>query len=270
MVAFAANSLLARAALVQTAIDPATFSSVRLISGAVFLLLFVVVRYRKLPFEAGSWWSALVLFVYAAAFSYAYTQLSAGTGALILFGSVQVTMLIVGFAKGDRFSPLQWLGFALACIGVAYLLLPGVNAPAFLGALSGTLLMTLAGVAWGVYTLRAGSADPVLTSASNFARTIPMCLLLAVVAHRSMAVDDLGLIYAVVSGAITSGLGYVVWYRVLPNLRVVNAATVQLSVPAIAAVMGVVLLGEPMTARLVAAAIAILIGIAIVLRFKPA
>lgn len=266
MVAFAANSLLARAALVQTAIDPATFSSIRLLSGAVFLLLFVAVRYRKLPFEAGSWRSAAALFVYAAAFSYAYTQLTAGTGALILFGAVQVTMLMVGFAKGDRFSPLQWLGFAIACLGVAYLLLPGVNAPA----VSGTLLMMLAGVAWGVYTLRAGSADPVLTSASNFARTLPMCLLLAVVAHRSMAVDDLGLIYAVVSGAITSGLGYVVWYRVLPNLRVVNAATVQLSVPAIAAVMGVVLLGEPMTVRLVAATFAILIGIAIVLRIKSA
>jgi drug/metabolite transporter (DMT)-like permease len=264
MLAFAANSLLARIALTQTGIDPATFSVVRLVSGAIFLLLFVLQRYRKLPFEAGSWWSALALFVYAVTFSYAYVRLSAGTGALILFGAVQATMLCYGFIRGNRFGSLQWIGFAIACAGVGYLLLPGAQAPA----LSGTLLMMLSGIAWGVYTLRAGAADPVLTNASNFARTVPMCLVLAVVAAKHIQLDELGLMYALASGVITSGIGYIVWYAVLPHISVINASTIQLSVPALAALLGVMVLHEPLTLRLAIAAFATIAGLATVLRGK--
>ncbi|MEM7015943.1 MAG: DMT family transporter [Pseudomonadota bacterium] len=264
MLAFAANSLLARLALSQTETDPATFSVIRLVSGAIFLLIFVALRYRRHPFDTGSWRSALALFVYAVAFSYAYISLPTGIGALILFGSVQATMLCYGFTKGERFSALQWSGFALACFGVVYLLSPGATAPA----LSGTVLMSIAGIAWGVYTLRAGGSDPIKTSASNFARTVPMCLILFVVTLQYTQVDGSGLIYALASGVITSGIGYVIWYTVLPHISVINASTIQLSVPAIAALMGVLILSEPLTLRLVLAALAILVGIAVVLRYK--
>jgi len=264
MLAFAANSLLARMALTQTGIDPASFSAIRLVSGAVFLVLFVAVRYRKLPFETGSWWSALALFVYAVAFSYAYVRLSTGTGALILFGAVQGTMLCYGFVKGDRLGPVQLGGFLLACLGVVWLLLPGADAPS----LSGSGLMAIAGIAWGAYSLRAGASDPVLTSAGNFARTVPMCLILTVAALQTLDVDSAGVLYALASGIVTSGIGYIVWYAVLPHISVVNASTIQLSVPALAALMGVLVLSEPVSLRLFVATVAILLGIAIVLRAK--
>ena len=264
MLAFAANSLLARMALTQTAIDPASFSVIRLVSGAAFLLLFVALRYRRLPVEAGSWWSALALFVYAVAFSYAYVRLSTGAGALILFGAVQGTMLCYGFVKGDRLGPVQLGGFLLACFGVAWLLLPGADAPS----LSGFGLMAVAGIAWGAYSLRAGVSDPVLTSAGNFARTVPMCLLLIAGALQTLDVDSAGVVYALVSGIVTSGIGYIIWYAVLPHISVVNASTIQLSVPALAALMGVLVLGEPVSLRLLVATVAILLGVAIVLRAK--
>ena len=264
MFAFAANSLLARLALTQTTIDPASFSAIRLISGAAFLVLFVAFRYRKLPFETGSWWSALALFVYAVAFSYAYVRLSTGTGALILFGAVQGTMLCYGFVKGDRLGPVQLGGFVLACLGVVWLLLPGAGAPS----LSGSGLMAIAGIAWGAYSLRAGASDPVLTSAGNFARTVPMCLILMVGALQTLNVDSAGIVYALASGIVTSGIGYIIWYAVLPHISVVNASTIQLSVPALAALMGVAVLSEPVSLRLLVATVAILLGIAIVLRAK--
>lgn len=264
MVAFAANSLLARMALTRTDIDPASFSVIRLMSGAVFLLLFVAFRHRKPPTEHGSWLSALALFVYAVAFSYAYVRIPAGSGALILFGAVQTTMLCYGFVRGDRFRPIQWGGFFLACAGVAWLLAPATDTPS----LSGSALIALAGVAWGVYTLRAGTADPVLTSASNFGRTIPMCLLLIGGMLQSVQLDADGAIYALASGVVTSGIGYIVWYAVLPHVSIVNASTIQLSVPALTALFGVVALGEPVTPRLTIASIAILAGIGVVVRSK--
>jgi len=264
MLAFAANSLLARMALTQTTIDPASFSAIRLISGAAFLVLFVAFRYRRLPFDTGSWWSAFALFVYAVAFSYAYVRLSTGTGALILFGAVQGTMLCYGFVKGDRLGPVQLGGFLLACLGVVWLLLPGADAPS----LSGSGLMAIAGIAWGAYSLRAGASDPVLTSAGNFARTVPMCLILMAVALQTLDVDSDGVVYALASGIVTSGIGYIIWYAVLPHINVVNASTIQLSVPALAAMMGVVVLSEPVSLRLLVATVAILLGIAIVLRAK--
>ncbi len=263
MVAFAANSLLARLALSETGTDPAAFSVARLVSGAMSLWFFVVLRDKTLSLRAGSWWSATALFGYGVAFSYAYLQLSAGAGALILFGTVQATMLGFGWVKGDRFNVPQWAGFVLACLGVGLLLSPGVTAPAR----SGALLMTISGVGWGVYSLRGGGVgDPVATSAGNFMRTLPMCLVLVAVAFPYMNVDGQGLVYALLSGIITSGLGYIVWYKVVPRLSVVNASTIQLSVPALAAIMGILVLGEPVTQRLILADIAVLVGISVVLR----
>lgn len=263
MLAFAANSLLARAALLTTGIDPATFSAVRLISGAIFLLLCAAWRTRRIPLQAGNWGSAAALFTYAVAFSFAYVSLSTGAGALILFGSVQIAMLCYGLSRGNRLTGLQWAGFTLACAGVVYLLLPGLHAPPLVGA----ALMALAGIGWAVYTLSAGDGDPVLASAGNFARTIPMCLVLVWLLADQSSIDSMGVAYALASGVLTSGLGYVIWYAVLPQLGVVNAATIQLSVPALAAVMGIVLLGEALSVRLVVATIATVIGIASVLHF---
>jgi len=265
MLAFAANSLLARLALVQTSIDATSFSVIRLLSGALFLFVFVVLRQQSLPVRYGSWMSALALFVYAIAFSFAYLQLSAGTGALILFGAVQVTMLGYGFVTGSRLTWVQWFGFCLACVGVVYLMSPGVSAPP----LGGAGLMAIAGIAWAVYSLRAGGGDATATSAGNFLRTLPMCLLVIIIFSGSLQLDTAGVAYACISGAVTSGLGYVLWYRVLPLMSVTSAATIQLSVPAIAAIMGVVFIAEPVSMRLLLAALAILSGIALVLRAAP-
>ena len=280
MFAFAANSVLARMALAETAIDPALFSVVRLVSGAVFLVMFVVFgpplvqseqkSYRRWAqrlesvCRAGSWRSALALFIYAVAFSFAYLSLSTGTGALILFGAVQAAMLGYGWRQGDRFARGQWFGFVLACGGVAFLLAPGVQAPT----VSGALMMAVAGLAWASYTLRASATDPTLVSAGNFLRTLPLCAVLSVLAHAYMQVDAVGLLYAALSGIVTSGAGYVVWYAVLPQLRVTHASSVQLSVPALAAAMGFVLLGEALDLRLIVSTLAILAGLGIVLRYK--
>lgn len=262
MTAFAANSLLARLALVETQIDPASFSAIRLISGAIFLTLVVFFQTRKLPVQEGSWRSALALFFYAVAFSYAYVQLHTGTGALILFGAVQVSMLIYGFSTGSRFNGTQWVGFIIACSAVIYLLSPGAVAPD----LSSAGLMVLAGVSWAVYTLRGRGGDPTLMSAGNFVRTVPMCLLLCLIALRHLSYDLHGVFYALLSGVVTSGLGYVIWYRVVPQISVVNAATLQLSVPLIAAGMGVLFVGEKVTLQLAIAAAGIVLGIGVVLR----
>ena len=269
MLAFAANSLLARLALTETQIDPATFSVVRLMSGAICLVLVVLVRNGQLPFASGRWLSAFALFVYAVAFSFAYTQINTGLGALLLFGSVQASMLGYGFTQGERFNTAQWVGFLVAAVGVTFLLVPGALldesvTPAPVAA----LLMILSGVAWAVYTLSAGSAEPVLSSAGNFARTLPFCAVLIGLYATQIEFDGVGVFYACVSGALTSGLGYVAWYSVLPAFSVTNAATLQLSVPALAALMGVFILGEPVSAGLIIAAGAILIGIGVVLRSK--
>lgn len=261
MIAFAGNSLLCRVALKDTVIDPASFTAVRLLSGAVMLWLVVRVR-GGLSSGRGSWPSALALFAYAAAFSFAYVSLSAGTGALLLFGAVQVTMIGYGLWTGERLRGLQVVGFVLAFGGLVGLLLPGLSAPPLVGA----LLMLGAGVAWGAYSLRGrGAGDPTRVTAGNFLRAVPIAAGLSLLFMRDLQADWMGLGYAVASGALASGLGYAIWYAVLPGLQAAKAATVQLSVPVIAALGGALLLDEPVTLRLVLTSIAILGGIALVI-----
>jgi drug/metabolite transporter (DMT)-like permease len=261
MIAFAGNSLLCRLALRQTEIDAATFTALRLVSGAVLLSIIMQVRKVNLR-DAGNRTSALALFAYAAAFSFAYVTLSAGTGALLLFGAVQATMILWGIRKGERLHARQILGLILAIIGVVVLVFPGISAPPIRGA----ILMLAAGVAWGVYSLRGKrSGDPARSTAGNFLRAVPFALVLSLAAIPSVRLDLAGAIYAISSGAIASGLGYVIWYSALLHLKATSAATVQLSVPVLAAAGGMLLLGEPLTLRFVLAALAVLGGIALVI-----
>lgn len=266
MIAFAGNSLLCRMALKHTDIDAASFTTIRLISGALMLWLVVRIRAGETSGK-GNHLSALALFAYAAGFSYAYISLSAGTGALLLFGAVQATMIGYGIWSGERFSKLQLLGLVLASGGLVGLLLPGLSAPP----LTGSLLMLGAGIAWGVYSLRGKSAgDPTRVTAGNFLRAVPYTAGLSVIMLSGTSVDAAGFWYAVASGALASGLGYAIWYTALPALKATNAATIQLSVPVIAALGGVVFLGEEITMRLALASAAILGGIALVILHKKA
>ena len=261
MLAFAGNSLLCRFALQETAIDAASFTSLRLLSGAVSLWLIVYLRGGGLV-VSGSWASALALFAYAAAFSFAYISLPAATGALLLFGAVQATMIGYGLWSGEHMTLRQWVGLVMALLGLVGLLSPGLSAPP----LSGALLMLGAGIAWGVYSLRGrGGGDATAVTAGNFVRAVPMALALSLLAGPVSSVDVEGAWYAVVSGALASGVGYALWYRALPGLRPVSAATVQLSVPVIAALGGVMFLSEAPGVRLVLASLAILGGIALVI-----
>ncbi len=266
MVAFAANSILCRLALAQGGIDPASFGSLRLVSGALTLALVLRLRSRPVALPARvDWLAAAMLFAYVAFFSFAYLSLAAGTGALILFGAVQLTMLAAGWRAGESFGRLGGLGFALAVGGLVWLVLPGVSAPAPLGA----ALMALAGMAWGVYSLRGrGVVDPLAATAGNFLRAAPLALILSLLLALQAHANPQGAALAVVSGAITSGLGYVIWYAALPGLTALRAATVQLSVPLIAALGGALLLSEAISLRLVLAGVAILGGIALVLLHK--
>ena len=267
MLAFAGNSLLCRIALKDTSIDPATFTSVRLISGATALWLIVSLRGASHA-RAGSWASAAALFVYAAAFSFAYVNLPAGTGALLLFGAVQATMILTGLWKGERLNARQGIGLVIAMGGMVALVLPGLSAPP----LRSAVLMASAGVAWGIYSLRGkGAGDPLAATVGNFLLSIPFTLVLSLSMLNAVRPDMAGIAYAIASGALSSGVGYAIWYAALPGLRATTAATVQLSVPVIAAIGGVLLLGEPITLRLLGASIAVLGGIAlVVLRPKRA
>lgn len=263
MLAFAANSLLCRLALQQPpVIDPASFGSIRLLSGAITLGL--IVRMQKGHGAAGrpDWLAAAMLFAYVGCFSFAYLTLSAGTGALILFGAVQVTMIGAGLRAGESFRPVAWAGLLLAVGGLVYLVSPGLSAPPLVGA----LLMAAAGVAWGAYSLRGrGVADPLLATARNFLRATPFAIGLSLLTVANAHASPAGVALAVASGALTSGIGYVVWYAALTGLTAMRAATVQLSVPPIAAFGGALLLAEPITPRLALASAAILGGIALVL-----
>jgi len=309
MIAFASNSLLCRAALKQTTVDAATFTFVRIFSGAAALWLIVKMRRRSVvertarpfvdgseirvkfpppqsypkgrgdPFslrekarirvlswkDAGNWWSALALFIYAAAFSFAYVDLSAGTGALLLFGAVQATMILWGLHKGERLDLIQIVGFIVAVIGLIVLVSPGLSAPPLIG----SILMLGAGMAWGIYSLRGkGEKNPASVTTGNFVRAVPFAAVVSIVFIRWLHIDLAGVTYAIISGAITSGLGYVIWYSALPGLKAASAATVQLSVPVLAATGGILLLGEPLTLRYLIASIAILGGIALVVLEK--
>lgn len=261
MVAFAGNSLLCRVALKHTSIDPASFTTIRLISGAV--MLWLIVRMRRGTYAGGgSWLSAFALFAYAAGFSFAYVSLPAATGALLLFGAVQATMIGYGVWAGERLLKLQLVGLVLALGGLVGLLLPGLSAPP----LYGSVLMLGAGVAWGIYSLRGkGAGDPTRVTAGNFLRAVPIAVALSIIMLNSSSLDTAGFWYAVSSGALASGIGYAIWYTALPSLKAASAATVQLSVPVIAALGAVVILAEPITLRLVLASVAILGGIALVI-----
>jgi drug/metabolite transporter (DMT)-like permease len=265
MCAFAANSLLCRLALGARLIDAATFTTARLVSGALLLAALVAWRERARPWHGFDPWAALALFVYAIAFSYAYLSLTAGTGALVLFGAVQITMIVFGVLSGERLSLAGWCGLALAFAGLVYLVLPGLGAPPLMAA----VLMTVAGLAWGVYSLRGrGITDPLRATASNFIWSVPLALLTSVALSSQQHSTTRGLALAIASGAVASGLGYVIWYAAVRRLAALRAAAVQLSVPVIAALGGVALLGEVLTARLVIASVAVLGGVAIVLRSR--
>jgi drug/metabolite transporter (DMT)-like permease len=263
MIAFAGNSLLCRLALNHSHIDAGSFTTLRLVSGAS--MLWLVTRMRRGTRVEGNWWSAFALFAYAAGFSYAYVSLSAASGALLLFGAVQVTMIGRGVWSGERFSRLQFVGLSLAFAGLLGLLMPGLSAPP----LAGSIVMLGAGVTWGVYSLRGRSAgNPIGVTAGNFLRAVPIAMGLSVLTLSRNSIDAAGAWYAFSSGALASGIGYAIWYTALPGLRATHAATVQLSVPVIAAVGGSIFLGESITMRLVVASVAILGGIALVVTEK--
>ena len=262
MTAFACNSILCRLALGGGSIDAASFTTIRLVAGAAALWL--IVRWRSRgspPIAHGDWPSALALFAYAATFSFAYLSLTAATGALLLFGAVQVTMIGSGLRHGERLHRWQGLGLLLALCGLVGLLAPGLTAPP----LPGALLMIAAGVSWGLYSLRGKRLrrEPTMATAGNFLRAVPFAVALSLVAGVGR-VDPSGVAYAVVSGALASGVGYAIWYAALPSMRATTAATVQLSVPVLTALAGLWLLGEQFTVRLVVTSIAILGGIALV------
>jgi drug/metabolite transporter (DMT)-like permease len=305
MIAFASNSLLCRAALKENGIDPATFTSVRIFSGALALWLVMKMRIwlivdrtvtplaecsetrGRFPSppssfkgkgdpvslrekvrmsvldwkDAGNWISAVVLFAYAAGFSFAYTSLSAGTGALLLFGAVQATMILWGLHKGERLNTIQIVGFIVAVAGLVVLVFPGLSAPPLIG----SILMLGAGVAWGAYSLRGtGERNPTSVTTGNFVRAVPFAAALSIIFVPWTHVSPAGVTYAILSGSLTSGVGYVIWYSALPGLKAASAATVQLSVPVLAATGGILLLGEPITLRYIFASLAVLGGIALV------
>lgn len=259
MTAFAANSILCRLALRDTGIDPASFTTIRLLSGALALWL-ITTRGRGPLVAGGNWISAAALFGYGAAFSFAYITLPAGLGALLLFGAVQTSMILWGLRKGERLDLRQGVGLVVALTGLVLLLRPGLSAPP----LAGSVLMIAAGVAWGVYSLRGrGAGDPALATAGNFLRAAPMALALSLLLLPRMHFDPYGALYAAISGAITSGIGYVAWYAALKGMTATRAAIVQLSAPVIAAMGGILFLGETFTLRLAIASVAILSGIAL-------
>ncbi len=262
MLAFAGNSLLTRLALDSSEISAANFTLIRLFSGALLLLPLALIQNKK---PIASIKMSLALFIYAAGFSYAYINLSAASGALILFACVQLTMMAVALCKGERFSLQQTAGVSVAFAGLVYLLLPGLNAPP----LSSATLMAVAGVAWGAYSIWGKSAGaPMSVTAGNFLLALVPALILAGFYFDPHHWTPITLFYAIASGAITSGLGYALWYRVLPHIKTSQAASVQLSVPVITAILAVLFIAEPLTLRIIIASVAILGGIYLVIRVR--
>lgn len=268
LIAFAANSVLCRQALGGEHIDPVGFTTIRLLSGAVMLTILISFKAkptRQSILQNGSWRSAAALLAYAITFSYAYISLDAGVGALILFAAVQATMIGVGIWRGDRPGLIEWIGMATAMGGLVYLLSPGLNAPPATGA----ALMAVSGVAWGLYSLYGqGERKPTAATAGNFIRAAPIILLLALALWPELDGDIDGVLLAVASGALASGIGYAIWYAALPGLAPSIAATVQLTVPAIAAVGGILFLDETATLRLLLAGALILGGVAIAIQAR--
>lgn len=260
LVAFAGNSILCRMALGERLIDPVGFTAVRLGAGAAFLWLVTTLRAGAPQRPPGHWGSALALFVYASAFSFAYVSLGAGTGALLLFSAVQLTMILAGFRAGERPRPREWIGFVLAIGGLVILVRPGLSAPSP----GGAALMAAAGASWGVYSLRGrGSKEPLRNTAGNFLLTLPMAALLVLVTGSQGAWEARGVALATASGALASGAGYSIWYAALPALTATRAALVQLLVPVLAAAGGGVLLHEAVPLRLPISAALVLGGVAL-------
>jgi drug/metabolite transporter (DMT)-like permease len=267
MLALAANPLLCRMALGAGHIDAASFTGIRVIAGAAMLKLLVTWTRRGGDRKPVDWRAVVTLFGYMIFFSFAYLSISVGTGALILFGAVLLTMFTVALQSGERFSSLSWAGLAMAIAGLVYLVSPGVTAPEPVGA----ALMAVAGVAWGMYSLLGrGEADPLGTTADNFLYAVPLAVAVNVFFWSDVHTSWYGVTLAILSGAIASGLGYALWYALLAGMPATRAATAQLSVPVIAALGGVVLLSEPMTLRLVVSSVATLGGIALVLLQRAA
>jgi drug/metabolite transporter (DMT)-like permease len=261
MVAFASNSLLNKLALGRESIDAVSYTAVRLIAGALTLWLISALQRNNVGSNVrGNWISAAMLFLYAIAFSFAYLSLSAGTGALILFGSVQMTMIFVALRSGERPKLQEWLGVLTALGGLVYLVMPGLRAPSPIG----SALMMLAGIAWGIYSLRGrGSASPLADTAGNFIRAVPLIVIVRFVMLNDVFLTQSGILLAVLSGAVASGVGYVIWYTALAGLTATRAAIVQLYVPVLAAWGGVLFLAEDLSLRLILAAAFILGGIAL-------
>jgi drug/metabolite transporter (DMT)-like permease len=263
LIAFAANSVLCRLALGGKTIDAAGFTSVRLLSGAIVLLCILKLRGNENGLSTkGSWTAAFMLFLYAVTFSFAYLTLNTGTGALILFGSVQITMILRSHLSGNRLLLIEWVGVVVAFSGIVYLVLPGVTAPS----LTGFSLMTLAGIAWGLYTLKGrGSTNPLSDTCYNFLRSIPFVIVIGLFFFHDAHITRQGIILATISGSITSGIGYTLWYIALRGLSTTQAAVVQLSVPVIAGFGGVVFVSEQISLRLTLSALLTLGGILMVI-----
>jgi drug/metabolite transporter (DMT)-like permease len=263
LVAFAANSVLCRLALGRASIDAASFSTIRLASGACILILITIAVNKKSPaWHRGNAISALLLFLYAAAFSFAYNGLGAGAGALILFGSVQATMILFALRSGERPHVLEWSGLALALAGLVYLVFPGLSAPPLLS----STFMAVAGISWGLYSLRGrGAARPLDETTKNFVLALPLACVINLLMLGDAHVSRKGVMLAIVSGALASGVGYVVWYAALRGLTATRAATVQLAVPVLAAAGGVIFLSERISLRLLLAACVILGGVGLAL-----
>ena len=268
LLAFAANSILCRMALRVATIDPLTFTSIRIVSGAITLALLLQFRTRRVA-VGGSWISALQLIGYAATFSVAYTALTAGTGALLLFGAVQIVMIAAGYRAGERINRAVAIGWLAAIGGIIALTLPSVSSPPPLA----SFLMLLAGIAWGLYSLRGRrSSEPIAETAGNFLRAVPFALLLNALMFSKAFYTSRGVLLAVLSGALASGLGYAAWYTALPRMRSMTAANLQLCVPVIAALFGAFLFKEAITTRLIVASIFVLGGVFVATRAaaKPA
>ena len=266
LIAFAANSVLCRLALGNGAIDASSFTGIRLLAGAIALFTILSIKgSNKGASSKGSWTASLSLFLYAITFSYAYLSVDTGTGALILFGSVQITMIMLSLISGTRLHLIEWSGVILAFTGFIYLILPNITTPS----ITGFILMTVSGVSWGIYTLKGRSSkNPLMDTTYNFLRTIPFIALLAVFTLQNMNYSTEGIVLALISGAITSGAGYTIWYIALGGLSSTQAAVIQLSVPVIAAIGGVIFVSEVITMRLVISAAIVLSGILMVVLGK--
>lgn len=274
LIAFAANSVLCRLALGNETIDAASFTVIRLLSGIIVLFIIMGVakgikqpeiRIKKEELSKGSWFGSILLFVYAITFSYAYISLDTGTGALILFGAVQITMIMLSLISGTRLHSSEWIGVIIAFIGFIYLILPDITTPS----VNGFILMTISGVAWGIYTLQGrNSKSPLTDTAYNFSRTTPLIATLTIASLNTMNYTTEGIVLAVLSGGIASGIGYTIWYIALGGLSSSQAAVMQLSVPAIAALGGVIFVSEAITLRFAISSTMVLGGILLVMLGK--